>query len=136
MFIAFVGSTSRAGICVACLKLTTLGRRIVNRLYHMDWKSSMQCYPYFGKYFETPCTKSVMFQQTDSAILQSYWNFPYGLSNYIQACIFSRLKLLFHFYVKRTIHRQDFGAKFNLTYHNGAPVADIFNCKHVCTTII
>ena len=34
MFITFVGSTSRAGICVACLKLTTLGRRIVNRLYH------------------------------------------------------------------------------------------------------
>ena len=33
MFITFMGSTSRAGICVACLKLTTLGRRIVNRLY-------------------------------------------------------------------------------------------------------
>ena len=32
MFIAFTGSTSRAGICVACLKLTTLGRRIINRL--------------------------------------------------------------------------------------------------------
>ena len=32
MFISFVGSTSRAGICVAYLKLTTLGRRIVNRL--------------------------------------------------------------------------------------------------------
>ena len=30
-FIVFMGSTSRAGICVACLKLTTLGRRIVNR---------------------------------------------------------------------------------------------------------
>ena len=28
-----MGSTSRAGICVACLKLITLGRRIVNRLY-------------------------------------------------------------------------------------------------------
>ena len=26
MFIAFMGSTSRAGICMACLKLTTLGR--------------------------------------------------------------------------------------------------------------
>ena len=34
MFITFMGSTSRAGICVACLKLTTLGRRIVNRLYY------------------------------------------------------------------------------------------------------
>ena len=42
----------------------------------------------------------------------------------MQACIFSRLKLLFNFYVKRTVHRQDFGAKFNLTYHSGAPVAD------------
>ena len=35
----------------------------------------------------------------------------------VQACIFSRLKLLFNFYVKRTVRRQDFGAKFNLTYH-------------------
>ena len=35
--------------------------------------------------------------------------------------------LLFNFYVKRTVHRQDFGAKFNLTYHNGTPVADILN---------
>ena len=26
-----------------------------------------------------------------------------------------------------TVRRQDFGAKFNLTYHNGAPVADILN---------
>ena len=34
MFITFMGSTSRAGICMACLKLTTLGRRIVNRFYH------------------------------------------------------------------------------------------------------
>ena len=54
--------------------------------------------------------------------LQSYWNFSFS---YIQACIFSRLKLLFNFYVKRTVRRQDFGAKFNLTYHNGTPVADI-----------
>ena len=51
----------------------------------------------------------------------------YGLFNYIQACIFSRLKLLFNFYVKRTVRRQDFGAKFNLTFHNGAPVADILS---------
>ena len=34
MFIAFTGSTSRAGICVACLKLTTLSRRIINKLYN------------------------------------------------------------------------------------------------------
>ena len=38
-----------------------------------------------------------------------------------------RLKLLFNFYVNRTIRRQDFGAKFNITYHNGAPVSDILN---------
>ena len=50
------------------------------------------------------------------------------LDNYIQACIFSRLKLLFNFYVKRTVGRQDFDAKFNLTYYNGAPVADILKC--------
>ena len=35
------------------------------------------------------------------------------------------MKLLFNFYVKRTVCRQDFDAKFNLTYHNGAPVVDI-----------
>ena len=29
-----------------------------------------------------------------------------------------------NFYVTRTVHRQDFGAK-TLHYHNGAPVADI-----------
>ena len=45
--------------------------------------------------------------------------------NYIKACIFCRLKLLFNIYVKRTVRRPDFGAKFNLTFHNGAPVADI-----------
>ena len=49
--------------------------------------------------------------------------FRWAIFNYIQACIFSRLKL-FNFYVKRTVRRQDFGAKFNLKYHNGAPVAD------------
>ena len=52
----------------------------------------------------------------------------YGLLNYIQARIFSRLKLLFNFYVTRTVRRQDFGAKFNLTFYNGAPVADILKC--------
>ena len=56
----------------------------------------------------------------------------YGLFNYIQACIFSRLKLLFNFYVKRTVRRQDFGAKFNLTFHNGVPVADILKENWVC----
>ena len=61
----------------------------------------------------------------NSVILESYWNFPNGLFNYIQAYAFSRLKLLFNFYVKRTVHRQDFGAKFRLTYHNGASVEDI-----------
>ena len=55
----------------------------------------------------------------------------YGLFNYIQACIFSRLKLLFNFYVKRTVRSQDFGAKFNLTFHNGAPVADILNSSYL-----
>ena len=56
-----------------------------------------------------------------------YWNFSDGLLNYIQACIFSRLKLCFNFRVKRTVRRQDFGAKFNLTYDNRAPVADILD---------
>ena len=35
MFITFMGSTLRAGICVASVKLTTFGRRIVNRLYQV-----------------------------------------------------------------------------------------------------
>ena len=30
---------------------------------------------------------------------------------------------MFNFYVKMTVRRQDFGAKFNLIYHNGALVA-------------
>ena len=49
-----------------------------------------------------------------------FWDTLYkmNLFNYMQACIFSRLKLLFNFYAKRTIRRKDFGAKFNLTYHN------------------
>ena len=51
----------------------------------------------------------------NSVILESYWNFPNGLFNYIQAYTFSRLKLLFNFYVKRTVHRQEFGA--NLGSH-------------------
>ena len=79
----------------------------------MEWKLSMQCFPYFRKYFETPCIEWMMFQQTNSGILQSYWNFPNRLFNNIQAYILSRLKLLFNFYVS---------AKFNLTCHNGAPV--------------
>ena len=49
----------------------------------------------------------------------------YGLFSYIQACIFSGLKLLCNFHVKRTVRRQDFGTKFNLTFHNGASIADI-----------
>ena len=63
--------------------------------------------------------------------IQQYYNrtgifqMDYGLFNYIQACIFSQLKWLFNFYVKRTVRRQDFGAKFNLTFHNGTPVVDI-----------
>ena len=66
--------------------------------------------------------------------IQRYYNrtgifqMDYGLFNHIQSCIFCRLKLLFNFYVKRTVRRQDFGAKFNLAYHNGTPVADIL--KH------
>ena len=55
--------------------------------------------------------------------------FSDGLFNYIQACMFLRLKLLFNFYVERTAHRKDFGTKFNFTYHNGLPVADIL--KHL-----
>ena len=55
MFIAFVGSTSRAGICVAWLKLTTLGRRIVksvqSTLNHLqsppEWMQSQRNYSSF-----------------------------------------------------------------------------------------
>ena len=55
--------------------------------------------------------------------------FPNGLFNYIQACIFSQLKLLLNCYVIRTVlYRQDLVPKFNLTYPNGTPVTDILNC--------
>ena len=40
MFIIFMESTSRAEICVACLKLTTLGIRIVNRLQQIAFSQS------------------------------------------------------------------------------------------------
>ena len=43
---------------------------------------------------------------------------------------FLPIELLFNFYVKKTVRRQDFGAKFNLTYHNGAPVADILKSQY------
>ena len=33
--------------------------------------------------------------------------------------------------LKGTVHRQDFGAKFNLTYHNGAPISDILKQKNM-----
>ena len=58
-------------------------------------------------------------------------DFPNGLFDYIQTCIFSRLKLLSNIHVKRTVHKQDFGAKFNLAYHNGAHVWDILNCENM-----
>ena len=41
----------------------------------------------------------------------------------------SGLKLLFNFYVKRTVNRQDFAAKFNFTNQNGASVADILDVE-------
>ena len=63
-------------------------------------------------------------------LIQRYYNhtgiFQMDYSIAYRLAFFSRLKLL-NFYVKRTVHRQDFGAKFNFTYHNGAPVADILN---------
>ena len=33
------------------------------------------------------------------------------------------------------LHRQNFGAKFNLTYHNGARVADILKTPGACSTL-
>ena len=39
-----------------------------------------------------------------------------------------QLKLLFGLHVKRTVHRQDFGAKLSLTNNNGAHVVDILDC--------
>ena len=45
---------------------------------------------------------------------------------YVQEeCAAARRANNLNFYVKRTVHTQDFGAKVNLTYHNGAHVADI-----------
>ena len=77
----------------------------------------MQCSPYFRKYFETPCIKLRLFRkcQNNLAILQSYWNFADDYSVTCKLAFFSRLKFLFNFYVKRNVHRQDFGAKFTHT---------------------
>ena len=61
-------------------------------------------------------------QLSDITIVLEFFRWTIQLHTILH---FSRLKLLFNFYVKRTVHRQDFDAKFNLTYHNGAPVADI-----------
>ena len=73
---------------------------------------------------------------TNLLILQLHWNFPNGLFNYIQACIFSLLNLLFNFYAKRTIHMQDFGAKFYLSYHNGAPAERKKHLRWVAEDVI
>ena len=64
-------------------------------LYRSEIVNAM--FSVFSEYFETPCIKW-MFRtcQTNSLILQPYRNFSNVLFNYIQ----------------------DFGAKFNLTYHN------------------
>ena len=92
------------------------GLEIINAMFHVFQKIFRDTL-----YKMNDCLESVR-------SIQRYYNrtgiFSDGLFNYMQACIFSRLKLLFNFYVKRTVRRQDSGAKFNLTYHNGAPVAD------------
>ena len=38
---------------------------------------------------------------------------------------FLPIEVVVNFYVKRTVRKQDFGAKFNLTCYNGAPVVDM-----------
>ena len=48
------------------------------------------------------------------------------IQRYYNRTVSSQLTLLLNFYVKMTVRREDFGAKFNIIYHNGAPVADIF----------
>ena len=67
-------------------------------------------------------------------IIQCYYNRT-GIfqTNYSinTICIFFRLELLSNFYVKRTVHRQDFGAKSCLTCHNGVPVADILKVMYL-----
>ena len=67
----------------------------------------MQCPLYFIKYFE-----NTLYKMNDcfESVRLIHWNFLNGLFNYIQACNYFRLKLLFNFYAKRTVHRQNFGA--------------------------
>ena len=49
-------------------------------------------------------------------LIQRYYNrtgiFQMNCSVTYKLAFFPLLKLLFYFYVKRTVHRQDFGAKF------------------------
>ena len=42
---------------------------------------------------------------------------------------FSRMNVSFNFYVKRSVHEQDIGAKFHPTYDNDASVVIIFTRK-------
>ena len=84
----------------------------------------MQCSPYFRRYFETPGIKLMIVlklsdQFNDITIVLEFSKWTIQLHASLQ------LKLLFNLYVKRTVHRQNFGTKLNLTNHNGAPVADI-----------
>ena len=72
-------------------------------------------------------------QFSDIAIVLEFFRWTI---HYIQVCILFLLKLMFNFYVKRTVRRQDFAAKFNLTYHKGAPVADILNLYELIVFVV
>ena len=76
------------------LFLITYSYGVENRI---DWKPSVQCPPYFKNILRHPVWNEWLFRkcQTNSTILQLHWNFLNGLSNYLQARIFSWLKLLF-----------------------------------------
>ena len=94
------------------------------------------CAPdYFAKYNNREDHRSIarrpmmLLGASCSVILELHVNFLNGLFNNIQSWNYSRLKLLFNFYARRTVQRQDFGAKFKLSYHNGVPVADILYKK-------
>ena len=72
----------------------------------------------FRKYYETPAWNQWL----------QYYN-PTEISTWtIQLYTSLQLKLLFNCYVRRTVHRQDFGPKFNLTCPISTPFTDIYNC--------
>ena len=84
------------------------------------------------RYFETPCIKLMIVSKlsdlfSNITIVLEFSKWTTQLHTILQL-----LPIEAVIYVKRTVHRQDFGASLNFTNNNSAPVADILKLKKVC----